>query len=229
MKAALLCELAAALETQFGLASRATEQHVDVHLDGYALRMWLWSDRDEANAGRAAKVRRRLPAARPVRPACLAKRVCVSRSAVGQQLPAAASRRHVCLHDCDAASTAPARPHRTSHVCDAFAGLATQAAGARCHGDTRRAGGAAAGGGHVASRRGVWHAGRAPVCVRSLPLGKALGCGADAVAPPACGGGGAHGGFCVHRVRPGAHPCAKVNLSRAVALSSRRLLAWPIV
>lgn len=70
MKAAVLCELAAALESQFGLVSRATEDYVDVHLDGYALRMWLWSDRDEASATRAAKVRCPVlrPAQRAARP-----------------------------------------------------------------------------------------------------------------------------------------------------------------
>lgn len=61
MKAALSCEISAGLETQFGLVSRVTERYTDVHVNSLALRMWLWSDRDAANASRAAKVRRSLP------------------------------------------------------------------------------------------------------------------------------------------------------------------------
>jgi Nrap protein nucleotidyltransferase domain 4 len=57
MKAALGCEIAAALEAQWGMHARAAERHVDVYADGFALRLHLWSDRDDALADRCAKVR----------------------------------------------------------------------------------------------------------------------------------------------------------------------------
>jgi uncharacterized protein YgfB (UPF0149 family) len=56
LKAALACQLAAELESQFGMISRASEHFVDVHHEGFALRLLLWSDQDVALASRAAKV-----------------------------------------------------------------------------------------------------------------------------------------------------------------------------
>lgn len=56
MKAALGCELAAALEAQLGMYTRVSEQWVDVYAAGFAFRLLLWSDRDEAIADRAVKV-----------------------------------------------------------------------------------------------------------------------------------------------------------------------------
>ena len=56
MKAALGCEIAAALETQWSMYARAAETHVDVYLDGFAVRLLLWSDRDDTAAERTAKV-----------------------------------------------------------------------------------------------------------------------------------------------------------------------------
>jgi U3 small nucleolar RNA-associated protein 22 len=57
MRAALGCEIAMALETQHGLRARATEGHLDVHVDGFVLRLRLWTSRDDALAERAMRVR----------------------------------------------------------------------------------------------------------------------------------------------------------------------------
>jgi len=56
-KAALGCELAEALATNYALEARVAEAHVDVFVDGFVLRVLLWSDRDEALATRATRVR----------------------------------------------------------------------------------------------------------------------------------------------------------------------------
>ena len=56
MRAALGCEIAAALQAQCSTYTRAAETHVDVYVDGFALRLHLWSDRDETMADRARKV-----------------------------------------------------------------------------------------------------------------------------------------------------------------------------
>jgi Nrap protein nucleotidyltransferase domain 4 len=57
MRAALGCEIAMALETQHGLRARATEGHVDVYVDGFVLRLRMWTSRDDALAVRAMRVR----------------------------------------------------------------------------------------------------------------------------------------------------------------------------
>jgi hypothetical protein len=56
MRAALGCEMAAALETQWAMFTCATKSHVDVYINGFAIRMLLCSDRDDALADRTAKV-----------------------------------------------------------------------------------------------------------------------------------------------------------------------------
>ena len=45
MKAALGVQLAQALESSFGLDAQATEDHVDVLTDGFAIRLFLFSNR----------------------------------------------------------------------------------------------------------------------------------------------------------------------------------------
>lgn len=57
LRSALGCQIAQALESQFGMHARAAEGHVDVHAQGFVLRLRLWSDRDDALAERTAQVR----------------------------------------------------------------------------------------------------------------------------------------------------------------------------
>ena len=57
MKAALGCELAQALTSSYGLEVRACEEYIDVFVDGFALRLILWSDRDEALVTKTSRVR----------------------------------------------------------------------------------------------------------------------------------------------------------------------------
>lgn len=57
LRSALGCQIAQALESQFGMHARAAEGHVDVHAQGFVLRLQLWSDRDDALAERTAQVR----------------------------------------------------------------------------------------------------------------------------------------------------------------------------
>ena len=56
LRAALGCQIAQALESQFGLSVRAAESFVDVHVQGFALRLQVWSSRDDALADRAKMV-----------------------------------------------------------------------------------------------------------------------------------------------------------------------------
>jgi hypothetical protein len=56
MKAALGCEIANALESQLSMHARATEHCLDVYFSGFAFRLVLWSDRDEAIADRTLQV-----------------------------------------------------------------------------------------------------------------------------------------------------------------------------
>ncbi|DBB01879.1 TPA: hypothetical protein ACH3X1_000480 [Trebouxia sp. C0004] len=55
MKAALGVQLAQVLETSFGLDAEASEDYVDVLTDGFAIRLFLFSNRDEVMAARADK------------------------------------------------------------------------------------------------------------------------------------------------------------------------------
>lgn len=55
MKAALGVQLAQALESSFGLDAEASEDYVDVLTDGFAIRLFLFSNRDEVMAARADK------------------------------------------------------------------------------------------------------------------------------------------------------------------------------
>lgn len=57
LRSALGCQIAQALESQFGVHARAAEGYVDVRAQGFVLRLRLWSDRDDALAERAARVR----------------------------------------------------------------------------------------------------------------------------------------------------------------------------
>lgn len=61
LRAALGCQMAQALEAQFGMHARASEGHVDVHCQGFIVRLQLWSDRDDALAERTARVRGAAP------------------------------------------------------------------------------------------------------------------------------------------------------------------------
>jgi U3 small nucleolar RNA-associated protein 22 len=56
LRAALGCQMAQALESQFGLFARASEAFVDVYMQGFAVRLRIWSNRDAALADRAKKV-----------------------------------------------------------------------------------------------------------------------------------------------------------------------------
>lgn len=57
LRAALGCQMAQALESQFGLTARAAESFVDVHVQGFALRLKVWSNRDDTLAERTKMVR----------------------------------------------------------------------------------------------------------------------------------------------------------------------------
>lgn len=48
MKAALGVQLAQALETSFGLDAEASQDYVDVLTDGFAIRLFLFSNRSAA-------------------------------------------------------------------------------------------------------------------------------------------------------------------------------------
>ncbi len=50
MKAALGVQLAQALETSFGLDAEASEDYVDVLTDGFAIRLFLFSNRSASPA-----------------------------------------------------------------------------------------------------------------------------------------------------------------------------------
>lgn len=56
LRAALGCQMARALESQFGLSARATEVFLDVYVQGFAVRLKIWSNRDDALANRAQMV-----------------------------------------------------------------------------------------------------------------------------------------------------------------------------
>ncbi len=54
MKAALGVQLAQALETSFGLDAEASEDYVDVLTDGFAIRLFLFSNRSASPAAESA-------------------------------------------------------------------------------------------------------------------------------------------------------------------------------
>lgn len=56
LRAALGCQMAQALESQFGLSARSAEAFVDVHVQGFAVRLKIWSNRDDTLADRAKLV-----------------------------------------------------------------------------------------------------------------------------------------------------------------------------
>lgn len=56
LRAALGCQMAQELESQFGLHARATESFVDVHVQGFAIRFTIWSNRDDVLADQTKMV-----------------------------------------------------------------------------------------------------------------------------------------------------------------------------